>query len=93
MVSALPSAFRLAQNVPNPFNPITRITYDLPEPSDVTLNIYTLTGQHVATLVDQKQEAGTYHVTWDGSGFANGLYFYRLRAGSFVETKIMSLIK
>jgi len=93
VVSALPSEFHLAQNVPNPFNPVTHIPYDLPEAADVTLSIYTLTGQQVATLVSAHQEAGHYKVAWDGSGCANGVYLYRLKAGHFVQTRRMVLLK
>ena len=90
---ALPPEFGLSQNVPNPFNPTTTIAYDLPEVSDVTLTIYTLTGQQVATLVLGHQEAGHYEVAWDGSGFATGVYLYRLEAGDFVQTRRMLLLK
>ena len=85
--------FRLGQNVPNPFNPVTTIAYDLPEPSGVTLTIYTITGQEVTTLVSAHQEAGRYEVTWDANAFANWIYFYRLEAGEFVETRRTVLLR
>ena len=88
-----PERFSLLQNRPNPFNPITTIGYNLPEASDVRLTIYTVTGQRVAILVSGYQEAGYYEVVWDGSRFANGIYFYRLEAGAFVETRRMVLMK
>ena len=92
-VKAIPSGYVLAQNYPNPFNPATTISYDLPEGSDVTLTIYMLTGQKVATLVSEHQEAGYHRVAWDGSGFATGIYFYRMEAGGFVEARRMVLLK
>ncbi len=90
---ALPKEFGLSQNFPNPFNPITTIGYDLPEPSNVTLTIYTITGQQVATVVSSHQEPGHYEVPWDGSAFGDGGYLYRLEAGDFVETRRMLLLK
>jgi hypothetical protein len=88
-----PMTFRLHQNAPNPFNRITRIAYDLPEPSDVILTVYTLTGQEVVALVWAHQRPGCYEVAWDGSGCATGVYFYRLKAGGFVQTKRMILLQ
>ena len=90
---AIPSAYALSQNVPNPFNPRTMIAYDLPEAADVKLTVYTITGQHVATLVSDHQEAGHYEVLWDGRGFASGIYLYRLQAGRFADTKRMLLLR
>jgi len=89
----LPTEFGLSQNVPNPFNPTTTIAYDLPEGSDVTLILSTITGQKVAVLVDTHQGAGHHTVLFDGSGLANGVYLYRLEAGGFVETRRMVLLK
>jgi parallel beta-helix repeat protein len=89
----LPSEPRLAQNYPNPFNPVTTIAYGLAEATDVTLTIYTVTGQEIAVVVDAHQEAGHHAALFDASGYANGFYLYRLEAGSFVETKRMLLLK
>ena len=88
-----PHCFVLFQNYPNPFNPVTTVAYNLPEASDVRLTIYTVTGQCVATLVSGHQEAGHYELVWDGSGLANGIYFYRLEAGEFAETRRMVLME
>jgi hypothetical protein len=77
----IPDRYQLFQNYPNPFNPATMISYQLPMTSKVELSIYNLLGQRVATLVSQKQPAGTYSVQWDASGFASGVYLYRLEAG------------
>lgn len=92
-MSTLPSGYALFQNHPNPFNPVTVISYTLPQASHVTLTLYALTGQKVATLVSGVQDAGHYRVRWDASGCANGVYFYRLEAGSFMETRRMVLLK
>ena len=78
-----PSAYALSQNFPNPFNPVTTITYDLLKPAHVTLTIYALTGQKLATVVSGHQQAGHYQVAWDGKdaagrAVASGLYLYRL---------------
>jgi len=93
IVRELPTTYKLHQNHPNPFNPLTTIRYDLPEATHVTLDIYAITGQHVVTLVSGAQEAGYYEATWDGGVFGNGTYFYRLEAGEFEETKRMLLLK
>lgn len=92
-VKAIPSSYALSQNVPNPFNPITTIAYDLPQASNVTLTIYAITGQKVAVLVDGRQEAGHHTVRFDGSGFGTGVYLYRLEAEGLVETRRMLLLK
>jgi hypothetical protein len=90
---ALPTATRLYNNYPNPFNAVTTITYDLPAANSVRLEIYNLMGQKVETLVDGWIEGGQHTVTWDASQFSNGIYFYRLIAGDKVLTKRMTLLK
>lgn len=85
--------FALHRNYPNPFNPKTIINYELPMANDVELNIYNLIGKKVATLVSERQNAGSYQVEWDASGFASGIYYYKIKAGKFVEAKKMILIK
>jgi hypothetical protein len=89
----LPLEFNIAQNYPNPFNPTTTIQYDLPEPSDVTLAIFDLLGRKVQTLVDDNQEAGRHVVSWNGGDKPSGIYFYKINAGDFSETRKMELIK
>ena len=92
-VKSLPTNFVLFQNYPNPFNPTTVISYQLPKVSNVSLKIFDVLGREVATLVNQKQSAGKYSVTFDGSRLPSGVYFYRLVAGSFVSVKKLMLIK
>jgi len=93
MGSQIPQAYSLAQNYPNPFNPATEIRYALPKDCKVKLTIYNVLGEKVATLVDGKQKAGYMTARWDASFFSSGIYFYRLQAGDFVETKKMILLK
>jgi hypothetical protein len=90
---AVPTRYALYQNTPNPFNPGTTIAYDLPEGSNVTLTIYSITGQEGITLVSDYHEAGHYEVTWDSSGYGNGVYLYRLETRGFVETRRMVLLR
>jgi hypothetical protein len=91
--TAIPNSYFLAQNYPNPFNPQTAISYGLPRRSHVELVILNSLGQEVARLVDGEQPAGQHTVTWSANGHASGTYFYRLRAGSFEETKRMALVR
>jgi hypothetical protein len=89
----LPVEFRLSQNYPNPFNPTTKIEYALPQVEFVTLKVYNLLGQLVATLVDKQQVVGKYTIPFDGGNLASGIYIYRLTAGTNVMVKKMCLIK
>jgi hypothetical protein len=94
----VPEVFALKQNYPNPFNPETEIDYSIPEACFVTLNIYNLAGQKVVALIDRYQDAGMYSVRWDGRDsdgkmMSSGIYFYRLSAGDFIESRKMILMK
>ena len=89
----LPNAFRLGQNYPNPFNPTTSIVYDVPEQSPVTLTVLDLLGREVAVVVNQTQSAGRYKAVFDASALTSGAYFYRLTAGSRVQTNKMLLLR
>ena len=91
--NALPKRLVLHQNYPNPFNPRTVIRFELPGESFVTLRVINLLGQEVATLVDEKRTAGEYDVRFDASGLSSGVYFYRMQAGGFVETKKLLLMR
>jgi hypothetical protein len=85
--------FKLDQNHPNPFNPSTTIEFSLPRSSYVTLKVFSLLGEEVATLASQEFKAGRYTVDWNASSAPSAVYFYRLTAGSFVDTKKMLLLK
>jgi hypothetical protein len=85
--------FSLEQNYPNPFNPSTVISYQLPISGNVTLQVYDVLGNEVATLVDEYKPAGNYEVEFDAKVLSSGIYFYKLQAGSFVETRKMILMK
>ncbi len=92
------SSFTLSQNYPNPFNPSTKINYRLPERSFVTVKIYDVLGNEIATLVNQEKPAGSYEVEFNGTGLIHqtlpsGVYFYQLRTGAFIETKKMILLR
>ena len=89
----IPESFRLNQNYPNPFNPVTNIQYALPVAAHVEIRIFNMLGQQVSSLIDKKQTAGVHRIQWDGSGFPSGLYFYRIQAGEFCDTKKCLLLK
>ena len=91
--SGLPNAYSLSQNYPNPFNPTTTIKYSVPKSSFVSLTVYDLLGREIASLVNEEKPPGVYTVNFNGSNFASGIYFYRFRAGSFIQTKKFVLIK
>ena len=88
-----PPEFALLQNHPNPFNPSTTIRFDLASDRDVSLKVYNALGQVVSELVSGHRPAGKYSIVWDASGFASGVYFYRLEAGSFVQTKKLIVLR
>ncbi len=88
-----PADYTLQQNYPNPFNPVTTISYSLPLKSEVELVIYNALGEEVMKLANEEKEAGRYSVDFNASNLSSGIYFYRLKAGKFVETKKMVLMK
>jgi len=89
----LPTAFRLQQNYPNPFNPVTTIAYELPKPVTVALKVYNIFGQEVASLINGREEAGQHEVQFEAGNLAGGIYFYKLQAGEFTDTKKLVLLK
>jgi hypothetical protein len=91
--AALPETFVLEQNYPNPFNPTTVIAYQLPVTSMVSLKVYDMLGREVAILINKQQQAGRYAYTLNALNWASGVYFYRLQAGNFVQSKKMLLLK
>jgi hypothetical protein len=88
-----PTDFELAQNYPNPFNPSTTIQYSIKERSLVELVLYDILGAQVVVLVNEEQEAGNYKINFNDGRLVSGVYFYRLKAGNFIETKKMVLLK
>ena len=98
LTNKIPKTYDLMQNYPNPFNPSTVISYQLPESQTVTLDIFNELGQKVSTLVNETQNAGLHNVTWNGkndigNSVSSGIYFYRIKAGNFVNVKKMILLK
>ena len=89
----IPKVFSLSQNFPNPFNPTTTINFGLPKESYATLKIFNLLGEEIADIVNENLEAGNYTVEWNASTVPSGIYFYRLQAGEFVQTKKLILLK
>ena len=89
----VPQSYTLSQNYPNPFNPTTTIRYRLPAASKVTLKVYDILGREVATLVNHRVSAGEHSVNFNASHLASGIYIYQLKAGNFIQTKSMTLIK
>ena len=82
-----------SQNYPNPFNPSTNINFTLPNTEFVTLKIYDILGKEVKTIVNEELSAGNYTKTWDANNLSSGVYFYKLTAGKFTETKKMMLVR
>jgi len=89
----IPRQFGLKQNYPNPFNPSTTIKYELPKSSLVTLTVYDLLGREVSVLVNERRDAGVHEVKFEGSSLASGVYFYRLQAGDFVQSRKLMILK
>jgi len=89
----LPANYSLQQNYPNPFNPSTTIKYSVPKTSLVTIKVYNVLGKEIATLVNEEKSAGNYSVQFTGSKLSSGVYFYRMQADSFVQTKKLLLLK
>ena len=92
-LSQIPTAFALNQNYPNPFNPSTMVRYDLPQATHVTLEVYNMLGQRVATLVDGMEPPGTYGVEWNAAGVASGVYLCRIQAGPYMAVRKMAVVK
>ncbi len=91
--SNIPDKYALSQNYPNPFNPVTGIEFSIPKSSFIKLVVYDIQGREVETLANQKLNAGTFKVTWNASNYPSGVYFYKLHAEGFNETKKMILVK
>jgi hypothetical protein len=91
--SVLPVDYELLQNYPNPFNPATTIRYQIPKFSHVKLTVYDVLGHRVAMLVNEEKSPGEYSVSFNASSLASGIYFYRIKAGGFIQTKKLILLK
>jgi len=88
-----PTFFSLSQNYPNPFNPTTSLQYTVGSLQFVTIKVYDLLGREIATLINEEKPVGEYEVEFDGTGLPSGIYFYRIKAGSFINTKKMVLLR
>jgi hypothetical protein len=93
MGGTIPDGFSLSQNYPNPFNPTTTIEFSLPQSGFVSLRVFDLLGQEIATLANEERPAGTYQATFDASSLPSGTYFYMLKAGAYSEVKKMVILK
>jgi hypothetical protein len=91
--SEIPDDYFLSQNYPNPFNPVTVIRYSLTTSGEISLRLYDVLGKEVVTLLNEKQNAGTYEVSWEASNFPSGMYYYKIQTSEFSETKRMVLLK
>jgi len=91
--SNLPEKPFLLGNYPNPFNAQTTIEYSLPEPAPVSVKVFDLLGRKIETLIDRNQQVGLHQVTWSADRYPSGMYFYRIEAGEFSETRKMTLLK
>jgi hypothetical protein len=89
----LPTEFALHQNYPNPFNPSTTLEYHVPQSAFVSLKVYNLLGQEVATLVNEQKEPGRYSVRWVADAVSSGIYFAKMQAGSFTQVRRMMVVK
>jgi hypothetical protein len=89
----IPSEFSLGRNYPNPFNPTTSFKYQIATAGNVSLKIYDVLGREVALIVDEQKDPGEYNVTWDASSYSSGVYFFKLRAGTFTDVKKMLLVR
>jgi hypothetical protein len=89
----IPSVFKLHVNYPNPFNPATKIRFDVPKNVFISIKIFDVLGREVVTLINEDLQPGKYEVHWDASQFSSGVYYYIMKAGDFTETRKMILMK
>jgi len=93
VIIGIPEKFELSQNYPNPFNPVTVIAYNITSGNNVNLKVFDSNGKEIMTLVNERKEAGSYSVQFDGSNFASGIYYYSIQSGNFTDTKKMIMVK
>jgi hypothetical protein len=91
--SEMPTNYNLSQNYPNPFNPSTQIRYSVPQTSEVVIRVFDILGNEIETLVNEEKQTGTYEITWYAESLPSGVYFYRIQAGDFIQTKKTVLMK
>ncbi|MHB1687480.1 MAG: T9SS type A sorting domain-containing protein [Ignavibacteriaceae bacterium] len=89
----IPATFSLFQNHPNPFNPSTVIKYDISKESFVTLKVYDILGREVVSLINEEKQSGKYQVTFNANNLSSGIYFYRIKAGEFIQTERLILLR
>ncbi|MDP2365868.1 MAG: T9SS type A sorting domain-containing protein [Ignavibacteria bacterium] len=89
----IPTQFRLFQNYPNPFNPSTKLSYSITQSGLVALKVFDVLGTEIETLINEEKPLGTYELNWNAANLPSGVYFYRLQAGSFGQTRKMLLLK
>ena len=89
----IPRVFALQQNYPNPFNPSTNIRYSIPQSSNVVIKVFDILGNEIETLVNEEKPVGSYEVDFNASELSSGIYFYKLQAGEFIQTKKMIILK
>ena len=92
-IEETPTNYVLTQNYPNPFNPSTKIRYSVPQSSQLIIKVFDVLGNEIETLVNEQKTIGTYELTWNTENLPSGVYFYQIKAGSFMETKKMILLK
>ncbi|MEJ2242848.1 MAG: T9SS type A sorting domain-containing protein, partial [Candidatus Bathyarchaeota archaeon] len=85
--------YRLSQNFPNPFNPSTKIEYSIPQSSQIQIKVFDVLGNEIKTLINEEKPSGAYELTWNAENLPSGVYFYQMRAGGFVQTRKMILLK
>ncbi len=91
--STVPSSFKLLQNFPNPFNPVTTIRFNIANAGFVKLSVYNILGKEIETIVNESMSEGTYETKWDASSYPGGVYFYRLETDGYSETRKLVLLK
>jgi hypothetical protein len=92
-ITIIPKSFELGDAFPNPFNPVTSLSFSLPESQDIILKVYNLQGRTIETLVNGNMEAGYHSVVWDANSYASGVYFVKMVAGDYVNTQKLMLLK
>ncbi|MBK7632779.1 MAG: T9SS type A sorting domain-containing protein [Ignavibacteriales bacterium] len=91
--SNIVATYSLSQNYPNPFNPTTKIQFSIPKSNKVVIKVFDILGTEIETVVNKEKPVGTYELNWNASNLPSGVYFYQLRAGNFVQTRKMILLK